>query len=167
MVGHGGSSAGSYLVDPTSPIPSHYAVIILCESVTVHQLSWLALRELIDKINHFGTIRHLSYCIYFLRYSLCLSLHIGANEHAKLRNMQIFIISWITVTYVYDDMIVMTAMLMMMMTTTTMMTMTMTVMMSIIEQDVVLWDNRLRLSFYLATQFCPSYLSNVIRMFIE
>ena len=29
MVGHGGSSAGSYLDDPTSPIPSHCAVIIL------------------------------------------------------------------------------------------------------------------------------------------
>ena len=29
MVGHGGSSAGSYLADPTSPIPSH------CESIVV------------------------------------------------------------------------------------------------------------------------------------
>ena len=29
MLGHGGSSAGSYLADPTSPIPSHCAVIIL------------------------------------------------------------------------------------------------------------------------------------------
>ena len=29
MLGHGGSSAGSYLADPTSPIPSHFAVIIL------------------------------------------------------------------------------------------------------------------------------------------
>ena len=29
MVGHGGSSAGLYLADPTSPIPSHCAVIIL------------------------------------------------------------------------------------------------------------------------------------------
>ena len=28
MLGHGGSSAGSYLADPTSPIPSHCAVII-------------------------------------------------------------------------------------------------------------------------------------------
>ena len=27
MVGHGGSSAGSYLADPTSPIPSHCASI--------------------------------------------------------------------------------------------------------------------------------------------
>ena len=43
MVGHGGSSAGSYLADPTSPIPSHFAVIILFVSVSVHQLLWLAL----------------------------------------------------------------------------------------------------------------------------
>ena len=38
MVGHGGSSAGSYLADPTSPIPSHCAVIILPKGVPVHQL---------------------------------------------------------------------------------------------------------------------------------
>ena len=46
MVGHEGSSAGSYLADPTSPIPSHCAVIILSKSIAVHQLSWLALKEL-------------------------------------------------------------------------------------------------------------------------
>ena len=46
MVGHGGSSAGSYLANPTSPIPSHCAVIILFKSVPVHLLSWLALYEL-------------------------------------------------------------------------------------------------------------------------
>ena len=39
MLGHGGSSAGSYLADPTSPIPLHCAVIILFQSVPVHQLS--------------------------------------------------------------------------------------------------------------------------------
>ena len=39
----GGSSAGSYLAAPTSPIPSHCAVITLFKSVSVHQLSWLAL----------------------------------------------------------------------------------------------------------------------------
>ena len=44
MVGHEGSSAGSYFADPTSPIPSHCTVIILFKSVPVHQLSWLALR---------------------------------------------------------------------------------------------------------------------------
>ena len=46
MVRHGGSSAGSYLADPTSPIPSHGAVIVLFKSVPVHQLLWLALKEL-------------------------------------------------------------------------------------------------------------------------
>ena len=39
MVGHGGSSAGSYLADPTSPIPSHCAVIIYpvskCRSASI------------------------------------------------------------------------------------------------------------------------------------
>ena len=51
MVGHGWSSAGSYLTDPTSPIPSHGAVInnnvvhlsCLKLSQVVHQLPWLAL----------------------------------------------------------------------------------------------------------------------------
>ena len=46
MVGHGGSSASSYLANPTSP-PTHptphCAVIILFKTVPVHQLSWLAL----------------------------------------------------------------------------------------------------------------------------
>ena len=34
-VGHGGSSAGLYLADPTSPIPSHCAVIIVFKSAPV------------------------------------------------------------------------------------------------------------------------------------
>ena len=49
MLGHGGSSAGSYLADPTSPIPSHCAVIILFQSVAllrdtvfIHALACLA-----------------------------------------------------------------------------------------------------------------------------
>ena len=43
MVGHGGSSVGSYLADPTSPIPSHSAVITLFKSFPGHQLSWLGI----------------------------------------------------------------------------------------------------------------------------
>ena len=35
MVGHGGSSAGSYLTDPTSPIPSHYASIVATSTLRV------------------------------------------------------------------------------------------------------------------------------------
>ena len=35
MVGHGGSSAGSYLTDPTSPIPSHCASIAVTSTLRV------------------------------------------------------------------------------------------------------------------------------------
>ena len=35
MVGHEGSSAGSYLADPTSPIPSHCASIVVTSTVRV------------------------------------------------------------------------------------------------------------------------------------
>ena len=35
MVGHGGSSAGSYLADPTSPIPSHCASVIATSTLRV------------------------------------------------------------------------------------------------------------------------------------
>ena len=46
MVGHGGSSAGSYLTDPTSPIPSHCASIVATSTLRVkvkgHQYQWLA-----------------------------------------------------------------------------------------------------------------------------
>ena len=41
MLGHGGSSAGSYLADPTSPIPSHCAVIILFQSVALSNMVFL------------------------------------------------------------------------------------------------------------------------------
>ena len=35
MVGHGGSSAGSYLANPTSPIPSHCASIVVTSTLRV------------------------------------------------------------------------------------------------------------------------------------
>ena len=35
MAGHGGSSAGSYLADPTSPIPSHCALIVATSTLRV------------------------------------------------------------------------------------------------------------------------------------
>ena len=38
MVGHGGSSAGSYLADPTSPIPSHCASIVATSTLRVKRL---------------------------------------------------------------------------------------------------------------------------------
>ena len=36
MIGHGGSRAGSYLADPTSPIPSHCASIVATSTLRVH-----------------------------------------------------------------------------------------------------------------------------------
>ena len=36
MVRHGGSSAGSYLADPTSPIPSHCASIVATSTLRVN-----------------------------------------------------------------------------------------------------------------------------------
>ena len=36
MVGHGGSSAGSYFADPTSPIPSHCASIVATSTLRVN-----------------------------------------------------------------------------------------------------------------------------------
>ena len=38
MVGHGGSSASSYLTDPTSPIPSHCASIVATSTVRINML---------------------------------------------------------------------------------------------------------------------------------
>ena len=39
MVGHGGSSAGSYLGDPTSLIPSHCASIVAASTLRVNQVN--------------------------------------------------------------------------------------------------------------------------------
>ena len=44
MDGHGGSSAGSYLADPTSPIPSHCASIVATSTVRVNTTTLSALR---------------------------------------------------------------------------------------------------------------------------
>ena len=38
MVGHGGISAGSYLADPTSPIPSHCALIVATSTLRVKSI---------------------------------------------------------------------------------------------------------------------------------
>ena len=38
MVGHRGSSAGSYFADPTSPIPSHCASIVATSTLRVNSL---------------------------------------------------------------------------------------------------------------------------------
>ena len=42
MVEHGGSSAGSYLADPTSPIPSHCASIVATSTVRVNNIVFVS-----------------------------------------------------------------------------------------------------------------------------
>ena len=41
MVGHGGSSAGSYFADPTSPIPSHCTSIVVTSTLRVKKVPFL------------------------------------------------------------------------------------------------------------------------------
>ena len=48
MVVHGGSSAGSYLADPTSPIPSHCASIVVTSTLRVN---WVVLFTFHDDIS--------------------------------------------------------------------------------------------------------------------
>ena len=64
MVGHGGSSAGSYLADPTSPIPSHCASIVATSTLRVNmyichpagiKLTLKVLVATIDALGHFET----------------------------------------------------------------------------------------------------------------
>ena len=45
MVGHGGSSAGSYLADPTSPIPSHCASIVVTSTLRVNGVKFRGLGD--------------------------------------------------------------------------------------------------------------------------
>ena len=41
MVGHGESSGGSYLADPTSPIPSHCVSIVVTSTVRVNTVLYV------------------------------------------------------------------------------------------------------------------------------
>ena len=45
MVGHGGSSAGSYLADPTSPLPSHCASIVTTSTLRVNNSAFPGLKK--------------------------------------------------------------------------------------------------------------------------
>ena len=52
MAGHGGSSAGSYLADPTSPIPSHCASVVTTSTVRVNSICCVVLRGCMPSIFH-------------------------------------------------------------------------------------------------------------------
>ena len=63
-----GSSAGSYLADPTSPISSHCAVIILFNSGPVHQLSWLALLRVNEYTSNFSDWKNTQKALHEIEY---------------------------------------------------------------------------------------------------
>ena len=97
MVGHGGSSAGSYLADPTSPIPSHCASIVATSTVRVNvhahfvlQLSaeYLAALSFIvmARVRFCWSIMHNAFCwstSHFLTYPhtlLAIHMHSGITS---------------------------------------------------------------------------------------
>ena len=61
MVGHGGSSAGSYLADPTSPIPSHCTSIVATSTLRVNaDLQILHIRSHFSGIQKEDSVRGLN-----------------------------------------------------------------------------------------------------------
>ena len=74
MVGHGGRSAGSYLTDPTSPIPSHCASIVATSTFRVNIVLlvlprtglWLPVHVQIMRMYQFVNNGHVSHSEYYL-----------------------------------------------------------------------------------------------------
>ena len=62
MVGHGGSSAGSYLADPTSPIPSHCASIVATSTVRVNSVLWFCFHQYSYYGNYSNWYTQASFC---------------------------------------------------------------------------------------------------------
>ena len=56
----GGSSAGSYLADPTSPIPSHCASIVVTSTVRVNTENEVTLSNTKLKLNSRNSIQEFS-----------------------------------------------------------------------------------------------------------
>ena len=78
MVGHEGSSAGSYLADPTSPIPSHCASIVTTSIVRVNKILYVIILHKLAPHNPIDMVllwEELLLCVSrTLRMSLLLSL---------------------------------------------------------------------------------------------
>ena len=94
MVGHGGSSAGSYLADPTSPIPSHCASVVATSSLRVKTVLWCVV---------FG---RLWLCTFTLAVSfgavLLLPLSIVANE-ALIMFPQSYYFQWVNSSLIHGE----------------------------------------------------------------
>ena len=64
MVGHGGSSVGSYLADPTSPIPSHCASIVMTSTVRAKLKLCKQNRSNPHSLCHFTLIHSCMLCVW-------------------------------------------------------------------------------------------------------
>ena len=120
MVGHGLSSAGSYLADPTSPIPSHCASIVATSTVRVNRCImcqcvcmlvnyiYLLLKCHISKFVFSSIERNCCACVivylYFIYYSLivfCTVLYIvPLDSSIVLRYIQYFLMVFCIALYV-------------------------------------------------------------------
>ena len=90
MVGHGGSSAGSYLADPTSPTPSHCASIVVTSTLRVNMKT--------NHANFHSISNHLqeSYRsdtksekrVFFFFFHGAISINQGLNSHQGLWRLQ-------------------------------------------------------------------------------
>ena len=83
MVGHGGSRAGSYLADPTSPIPSHCASIVVTSTLRVKTL----IVKQVDAIVTVASIPIVTFCNDYmlsakLKVSKCQTQ--GVREHSNV-----------------------------------------------------------------------------------
>ena len=56
MVGHGGSSASWYLADPTSPIPSHCASVVVTSTVRVNTSVYQSIYHIPDSMGQIVSI---------------------------------------------------------------------------------------------------------------
>ena len=86
MVGYGGSSAGSYLADPTSPIPSHCASIVVTSTVRVkeHKTSKLPPRD--SHTAHIVNLEgHKQHCTVLLQI-LSYDPHSHTNSMVRLKH---------------------------------------------------------------------------------
>ena len=85
MVGHGVSSAGSYLADPTSPIPSH------CVSIVVTS----TLRVKISCNGQVGNLEHFSESTWSKILTLCVPMSI-ASPNSSTQSPKRMLNSWST-----------------------------------------------------------------------
>ena len=80
MVGHGGSSAGSYLANPTSPIPSHCASIVVTSTVRVN----MRLCSYETTPNYISIHFNIIYCIFHGTASVLLYVYV---MHCRYTNL--------------------------------------------------------------------------------